>query len=78
MEQGNLKGESVVAAILPSRMPVYVSPPNFIKRELPFRHGLKSRMQIGYCGVNHRITIMCADRTDDHAESDSTITHLHT
>ena len=50
------KGESVVAAILPSHMEVSycsseffrkLSPPNnFIWRELPFPHGLKSRTHV--------------------------------
>ena len=56
--QGHLKGESVVVAILLSRMEVSyctsgffseLSPPNnFVKRELPFPRGLKSRTNIGY------------------------------
>ena len=63
--QGNLKGEYVVAAILPSCMEASLfylrifsslSPPNnFVKRELPFSSGLKSRTQIGYHVVNHAV-----------------------
>ena len=46
-DQGNLKGESVVAAILPSCMVVsYCTsecpPSNFVKHELPFPRGPKS------------------------------------
>ena len=37
---------------------------NFIKRELPFSHGFKSRKQIGYRAMNHVVMIMCADRAD--------------
>ena len=52
-DQGNLKGESAVVAILPSRMEVSYCTSGFvrskarqailIKRELPFQHGLTSR-----------------------------------
>ena len=70
-DQGNLKGESVVAAILPScimyggellylRIFSYVSlPSNSIKRELPFTRGLTSCTHVGYHAVNHTVTIMC-------------------
>ena len=66
--QGNLKGESVVAAILPSRMEVsyctsgFFRQTNFAKRELPFPRGFKSRTHIGYRALKHTATIMCADR----------------
>ena len=68
--QGNLKGESVVAAILPSRMEVsyctsgfFVAKPpnNFVKRGLPFPRELKSHMHTGYRAVNHMVLILCAD-----------------
>ena len=74
--QGNLKGESVVAAILPSRMKVSyctsgffskLSPPSM--RELPFPRGHKSRMHNDYCAVNN---------DNVRAISEGTITHLHT
>ena len=43
----------------------YLSPPsNFVKRELPFPRGLKSRMHIVYRAVNHVVTILCADRAE--------------
>ena len=66
------KRGSVMAAIVPSRMEVsyyyffriYLSPPNFVKRELPFPHGLKSRTHIGYLAVDHAVTVMCADRAE--------------
>ena len=73
-----------MAAILPPRMDASYctsgffrsqSPPiNFVKRELPFRHGLKSRTHIDYPVVNHAVAIICAD----HAKSESTVTHLRT
>ena len=40
---------------------VPLSPPSsFVKHELPFPSGLKSRMHIGYRAV----TVMCADRAE--------------
>ena len=42
----------------------YSLPNNFVRRELPFRCGLKSRTHIGYCTVNHAVTIMCPDRAE--------------
>ena len=51
-----------------------LSPPsNFVERELPFPHVLKSHAHIDYRAVNHAI-IMCADR----AKSEVTITRLYT
>ena len=78
--QGNLKWESIVAAILPSHMEDFFAanpgflPSNFVKHELPFLRGLKSRRHIGYLALNHVVTIMCVDCT----KSEGTITHLHT
>ena len=72
LTQGNLKGGSVVAAILRSRLEVsyctsgfFVAKPanNFVKREFPFLSGLKSRTHVGYRAVNHAVTIMC-DRAE--------------
>ena len=69
--QWNLKGESIVAAILPLRMEVshcssgfflQLSPPNnSVKCELPFPRGLRSPTHIGYCAANHKVVMMCAD-----------------
>ena len=39
-------------------------PSNFVKRELPFPHGLKSHTHKGYHGVNHAVMIMCADHAE--------------
>ena len=69
-DQGNLEEESFVAAILYGgellylRICSYLSPPsNFVKRELPFLHGLKSHTPIGYCMVNHVVAMSaeCAE-----------------
>ena len=68
-EEGNLKGESVIAALLPWHMKVsYCTsgffrscpPSHFVKSELTFPCGLKSLKHIGYCTV----TIMCADHDE--------------
>ena len=44
---------------------LWLSPPNnFVKPELPFPQGLKSRTHIGYRAMNPAVMIMRADRTE--------------
>ena len=66
--QGNLKGESVVAAILPSRMVVHYCTSGFFRSEARQASVsclscvvFKSRTHNDYRMVNHTVTIMCTD-----------------
>ena len=79
----NLKGESVVVAILPPCMEASIVPPDFFVVKsakwfcsvwVAFPVWTQITHTYWHRAVNHSVTIMCADCT----KSEGTITHLHT
>ena len=64
--QGNLKGESVVAAILPSCMEVSYCTCQIILLSVSCLSHMDSNHThiLDYCAVNHVVTIVCADHAE--------------